>query len=114
MIKDKEMEFRKAFNFLKRSAKSPLTSSYTRGYTAGNAQREPSQKIYDYILELEKDASISFEEKISKLDIFLQKAEEEQRKKPLMGTPMNRDFRSYIKVTISNIEKGEPVQTRRV
>lgn len=109
---DREKEFRKAFYFLKRWAKSPLTPSYTRGYSAGNADKKPARKTYDYILLLDNDTSISFEKKLNLLNTFLEKADEEQDK-GFMGTSFYRDLLSYIRRSISNIEKGEPVQTRR-
>ena len=41
---DKEKEYRNAFYFIKRWAKSPLTPSYTIGYSRGNADKEPAKK----------------------------------------------------------------------
>jgi hypothetical protein len=109
---DREKEFRNAFYFLKRWAKSPLTPSYTRSYSAGNADREPARKTYDYILVLQ-DSSISFEEKLNLLYTFLEKANEEDRKRPFMGTDFYNKIQCYIRRSISDIEKGIPVQTRR-
>jgi hypothetical protein len=109
---DREKEYRNAFYFLKRCAKSPLTPGYTIGYSAGLADEKPARKSYDYILLLGKDTSISFEEKLNMLNTFLEKANEEQCK-GFMGTSFYRNLQSYIKRSISNIEKGEPVQTKR-
>jgi len=110
---DREKEFRNAFYFLKRWSKSPLTPSYTIGYSRGLGDREPAQNCYDYILSLGKDSTISFEEKLNLLNMFLEKAIEEQREKPFMGSPFYCNIPSYIRISISNIEKGIPVQTRR-
>lgn len=41
---DREKEFRNAFYFSKRWANSPLSPGYTRGYSAGNADRKPAKK----------------------------------------------------------------------
>lgn len=110
---DREKEYRKAFYFLKRCSKSPLTPSYTRSYSAGLGDREPARKTYDYISLLSKDANNSFEEKINLLNIFLQKTEEEERNLPQMGSSFYSMLQSYIRRSKSNIEKGEPVQTKR-
>ena len=110
---NREKEFRNAFYFLKRWAKSPLTSSYTIGYSRGLADREPAQRCYDYILLLGKDSTISFEEKLNLLYTFLEKANEENRKRTVMSTAFYSILQSYIRSSIINIEKGEPVQTRR-
>ncbi|MGG0788276.1 hypothetical protein ABE132_05990 [Peribacillus simplex] len=109
---DREKEFRNAFYFLKRWAKSPLTPSYTRGYSAGLGHREPAQKTYDYILFLGKDTSSSFEEKVNLLFTFLEKEKAEQGK-GVMGSPFYNNLMTYIRISTKNIEKGESVQTRR-
>ncbi|RSK53660.1 hypothetical protein [Bacillus canaveralius] len=111
-MKNREKEFRNAFYFIKRWAKSPLTPSYTIGYSAGNAHREPAKKTYDYILLLGKDSSNNFEEKVNLLYTFLEKKDQEQGK-GFMGTDFYRNLHSYIRRSRINIEKGEPVQTRR-
>lgn len=110
---NREQEFRNAFYFLKRWSKSPLTPSYTIGYSRGLADREPAQRCYDYILLLGKDSTISFEKKLNLLYTFLEKANEENRKRTMMGTAFYSILQSYIRSSIINIEKGEPVQTRR-
>ncbi|WP_062231486.1 hypothetical protein [Fictibacillus sp. FJAT-27399] len=110
---DREKEFRNAFYYLKRWSKSPLTPSYTIGYSRGLSDKEPAQKCFDYILKLGKDSTISFEEKLNLLYEFLEKSNEEDKKRPLMGTDFYRNLQSYIRRSISSIEKGEPVQTRR-
>ncbi|MCA1213861.1 hypothetical protein LC728_05625 [Bacillus amyloliquefaciens] len=110
---NREKEFRNAFYFMKRYVKSPLTPSYTRGYSAGLADKEPAKKIYDYILLLGNDSSKSFEEKVNLLVAYLEMAEQEEQGKHYMGTGFYRTLQSYIKRSRSNIEKGKPVQTRR-
>lgn len=109
---DREKEFKNAFYFLKRWAKSPLTPSYTRSYSAGNADREPAKKVYDYILSLQK-SSTSFEEKVNLLNTFLEKADKEYGKRPFMGSAFYYNMRSYIRRSIKDIENGKHVQTRR-
>jgi hypothetical protein len=110
---DKEKEYRKVFYFLKRWAKSPLTYTYTRGYSAGLADREPAKIIYDYILFLDGDTKILYEEKLHLLYEFGEKVDLEESNRPLMGTGFYRNILSHIKREITNVEKGLPVQTRR-
>jgi hypothetical protein len=112
-MNDKEKKYRKVFYFLKKWSESPLTPSYTNGYSRGRADREPAQKTYDYILSLDRDTSISFEEKLKSLYTFLEKTDEEERKRPLIGTGFYRNIQSHLKSEISNVEKGLPVRTRR-
>ncbi|WP_177167149.1 hypothetical protein [Salinibacillus kushneri] len=111
ILVDREKEFRNAFYFLKRQSKSPLTPSYTRGYSRGLADRKPAKKCYDYILSLGENP-ISFEEKVNLLDSFLERADHEQEE-GFMGTSFYRNLQSYIRRSKNNIDKGEPVQTRR-
>jgi hypothetical protein len=110
---DKEKEYRNAFYFLKRWSKSPLTPSSTIGYGRGNADKEPAQKCYDYFISLSNDTSLSFQEKLDLIYKFLEKVNEEDKKKHMMGTHFYNNFQSYIRISFSNIEKGLPVQTRR-
>ncbi|PFP29429.1 hypothetical protein COJ96_11030 [Bacillus sp. AFS073361] len=111
---DKEKEYKNAFYFLKRWSKSPLTPSYTRGYSAGLADKEPAQKTYDYIMSLDRDTSISHQEKLNLLYKFLEKTDaEESKKAAVMTTSFYRNIQSHIKREISNVEKGVPAQTRR-
>ncbi|MBR7796984.1 hypothetical protein GT022_13105 [Agaribacter marinus] len=109
---DREKEFRNAFYFSKRCAKSPLTPSYTIGYSRGNADKEPAKKVYDYILSL-GEKSISFEEKLNLLYKFLEQAEQEERNKRMMGTDFYSNIMTYIRISKRQIDNGEPVQTRR-
>lgn len=111
---NKEAECRKAFYSMKRQSKSPLTPSYTRGYSAGLGDREPARKTYDYILLLGENTSINFEEKLSELYTFLENANEEERIKPMMGTSFYYNLQAYIRSSLRNIEKGEPVITSRL
>lgn len=60
-----------------------------------------------------QDSSISFEEKVNLLYTFLEKANEEDKKRPLMDTDFYNKIQNYIIRSISDIEKGKPVQTRR-
>lgn len=111
---NREREFRNAFYFLKRLAKSPSMPTYTHGYTAGYADKEPAKKIYDYILFLDQDKKKSFEEKVKQLDNFLENAEIEQRTRPFIGSSLYNSFRTYIKFSIKAIENGLPVQKKRM
>ncbi|MDL0428703.1 hypothetical protein ABEQ76_20620 [Bacillus velezensis] len=112
-VVDRKREFRNAFFFMKRWAKAPLLPSYTIGYSRGNADKEPAKLIYEYILSLQENSSITFEKKVDLLDTFLEKANQEQRGTYVMGTGMYNNFRSYIRRSLKDIEDGIPVQTRK-
>jgi hypothetical protein len=54
-----------------------------------------------------------FEEKLHSLYTFLEKADEVQRKRPQFSTDFYRNIQLYIRKSLSDIEKGIPVQTKR-
>ncbi|WP_130806526.1 hypothetical protein [Senegalia massiliensis] len=110
---DKEKEYKKAFKFIKRWSKAPSTLSYTIGYSAGNGDKEPAAKTYKYVLELEKDNSISYKEKLIVLDDFLEEMNKEERLKKMMVTSYYNNIKRYIKKSMKDVEEGIPVQTRR-
>lgn len=110
---NEEKEYKNAFKFIKRWCKSPSTPSYTKGYSAGNADREPAAKTYNHILELEKDNSISYKEKLIVLDDFLEEMNKEEKLNKMMSTPFYNNIKSYIKKSMKDVEVGTPVQTRR-
>lgn len=110
---DKENEYKKVLSFLKRWTKSPSTPSYTRGYSAGNGDKEPAKKTYDYILLLGKDSTNTFEGKLNSLDKFLEEVLEEESNRPYMCSPFYSNIRTHIKREKRNIENGIPAQTRR-
>lgn len=110
---NKEKEYKEAFKCIKRFSKSPSTPSYTRGYSAGNADKEPASKTYNYILELEKDTSSDYKKKLIILDDFLEEKNKEQKLKKMMGTDYYNIIRSYIKKSMKDVEEGRQVQTRR-
>lgn len=109
---EREIQFRKSFYFLKRSAKSPTLPSYTYGYTAGLGDKEPAGHIYNYILELEGFKS-SFEFKIDCLENFLHAKNKEEAEKQMMRTGFYNMILSLITQARKNIKEGVPVQTRR-
>lgn len=110
---DKEKEYKKVFDVLKRMSKSPLTQSYTRGYSAGLGDRKPAKKTNDYILFLEGDTTSTYEEKLHSIYKFAEKEDVEASNRPLMGTSFYRKILSHIKRELTNVEKGLPVQTKR-
>ncbi len=110
---DREKEFKNAFYFCKRWANSPLTPSYTYGYSRGNADKEPAQKVYNYILTLQYDKKIDFESKIEKLNEFLIELDKNQPQ-GFFGTNFYSGLISYIRRSKVDIENERSVQTRRL
>lgn len=108
---EREKQFNNLFKTLRRWAKRPLYTSYTRGYTAGLGDREPARKTCEYISSLD-DSSISIEEKISLIYSFLESKGKEQRSRPGMGSPYYNNLLIYIRQSLKNIEHEKPVQTK--
>lgn len=109
---NREKQFRNSFFFIKRSAKSPTLPSYTYGYTAGLADKEPAVYVYNYILEMQTNKS-SFEEKIASLEIYLHQRNKEEEQKEYKNTGFNNMILQLIKRAKEDINNGVPVQTKR-
>lgn len=108
-----DKDYRKAFFFCKRWAKSPLTAGYTIGYSRGIADKEPAKIVYDYILFLQGEKIYDFKEKLDLLDSFLEKKDKEEDTETNFRSGFYKPIRHYINGTRINIKKGFPVQTKR-
>lgn len=111
---DRETEFRNAFYFCKRWAKSPLTISYTFGYSSGLGDRDPAQKVHDYIGSLQRNKVINFEEKLNNLYKFLEESEKTERKMHHMDTVFYNNLIRYINRSKKDISEGKSVQKKRL
>ena len=108
---DIEKESREVLKILKRWAKKPISESYTRGYTAGLADREPAIEIYGYICELSSQRNISPEEKLDLIESFVEKGKNEYLKKPnTMGDGFYGKFHRWVLSFKKDLEYEIPIQ----
>ncbi len=108
---DKEKESREALKILKRWAKKPTSESYTRGYTAGNADREPAMEIYQFICELSSQRNINPEGKLDLIESYVEKGKNEYLKKPnTMGDGYYGQFHRWVLSFKKDLEYEIPIQ----
>lgn len=106
-------EYSKAFFFCKRWAKSPSTSSYTKSYSRGNADKDPAKIVYEHIIYLQENKLLNYKGKLDELDCFLENKDKLENEKTYFQTGFYRNLNQYIRAMKINIEKGLPVQTKR-
>lgn len=112
---DRETEFRNAFYFIKRWVKQPFTITHGRNYS--QLDKTFAKNVYEFIESIQNVRESSFEEKLNKLESFVEKENSheirESLKRESFSSPYLRIILSYIKRSKEDIENERPVQKRR-
>ncbi|MBU8759302.1 hypothetical protein KM901_08270 [Bacillus paralicheniformis] len=104
---DRDKEYKKAFNMIKKWSKHWLTPSASRRYNAADTLKDPAKKTLEFITNL--DHSTSFEDKVHLLCGFLKEMNKEDERLRIYSG-FYRDNLSYLNKAIDTIQRGEPIE----